>query len=171
MSIPILKYVYNDVYRPGLHRVPSPDPRPRDPRAEIREAVGGKSSPPVENGPGRPASTAHGLGPGLTKREDVLGPCCFSIHPILEHHTACTREKGAASVSGGFGRTGDARSGRGIVWYDGRRVSRVQGSEEHLLLLRAQQRTAASAASENDNETERGVEGGRVSLRVITQKP
>ena len=74
-------------------------------------------------------------------------------------------------MSGGLGRTGDARGGRGIVWYDRRRVSRVQGSEEYLLLLRTRQRTAASAASENGNETARGVEGGRVSLRVITQKP
>ena len=33
--------------------------------------------------------------------------------------TACAREKGAASVSGGLGRTGDARSGRGFVWLCG----------------------------------------------------
>ena len=53
---------------------------------------------------------------------------------ITHRPSACARSKRALRVSGGAGRAGNVRGVRGVVWYDGRRVSAFEGPAAHPLL-------------------------------------
>ena len=69
---------------------------------------------------------------------------------------ACTRSKRAVRVSGGAGRAGNVRGVRGVVWYDGRRVSAFEGPAAHPLLKCTATSGDISRPAESQNSCQRG---------------
>ena len=102
------------------------------------------------------ACTALSLGPLVPCRARQQRPEGVFPHAAILARPAGACSKGAVSVSGGAGRTGNACGGCGGVWYDGRRVSGVKGPAAHPLLLC----TATSGRLQRPRESQESCKGG-----------
>ena len=125
---------------------PTPVPGAREQNFALRKRK--KAADPRKKAPGRPASTAHGLGRGPVKRFEVLGPCCSSIGRHLRRpQPAHARKEQRASVVG-LGVRAARAAGVGVfgMMVEGSRRSRAR---QRTLCCCTRLRTAISGTSEN----------------------
>ena len=147
---------------------PTPVPGAREQNFALRKRR--KAADPRIKATGRPTSTAHGLGPGLTKRYEVPGPCCSSIGRHLRRpQPALARKEQRASVVG-LGVRAARAAGVGVfgMMVEGSRRFRAR---QHTFCCCARLRTAISGTSENVRIPGSEVEELKVVIRATAIWP
>ncbi len=148
--------MYTEAYNVPCQRGPNPPTPPG--RRQITRARSGCAKIPQRRPTTRPAAppapaTALGQAPRGLKRS--LGHAARASTTSCRP-PACARTKRAVRVSGGAGRAGNVRGVRGVVWYDGRRVSAFEGPAAHPLVKCTATSGDISRPAESQNSCQRG---------------
>ena len=148
--------MYTEDYNVPCQRGPNPPTPPG--RRQITRARSGCAKIPQRRPTTRPAAPpapATALAPASRQMKRSSGR---AARPSTTSHRppACARTKRAVRVSGGAGRAGNVRGVRGVVWYDGRRVSAFEGPAAHPLVKCTATSGDLSRPAESQNSCQRG---------------